>query len=34
MEVSPMIHDAVCELLDSDGRFELGPTIKNLARLP
>ncbi len=34
MEVSPMIHDAVRELLDSDGRFELGPTIKDLARLP
>ena len=29
-----MIHDAVCGLLEADGRFELGPTIKDLARLP
>ncbi len=34
MEISPMIHDAVRNLLESDGRFELGPTIKDLARLP
>ena len=34
LEISPMIHDAVCSLLKSDGRFELGPTIKDLARLP
>ncbi len=34
MEISPMIHDAVLALLESDGRFELGPTIKDLARLP
>ncbi len=34
MEISPMIHDAVRTLLESDGRFELGPTIKDLARLP
>jgi release factor glutamine methyltransferase len=34
MEVSPMIHDAVCSLLKSNGHFELGPTIKDLARLP
>jgi release factor glutamine methyltransferase len=34
MEISPMIHDAVRRLLESDGRFELGPTIKDLARLP
>lgn len=34
MEISPMIHDAVRALLESDGRFELGPTIKDLARLP
>ncbi|MEN6458407.1 MAG: HemK/PrmC family methyltransferase [Thermoguttaceae bacterium] len=34
MEISPTIHDAVCKLLESDGRFELGPTIKDLARLP
>ena len=29
-----MIHDAVRALLEADGRFELGPTIKDLARLP
>jgi release factor glutamine methyltransferase len=34
MEISPMIHDAVRALLEADGRFELGPTIKDLARLP
>ena len=34
MEISPMIHDAVRTLLEADGRFELGPTIKDLARLP
>jgi release factor glutamine methyltransferase len=34
VEISPMIHDAVRKLLESDGRFELGPTIKDLARLP
>ena len=34
MEISPMIHDAVCTLLEADGHFELGPTIKDLARLP
>ena len=34
MEISPMIHDAVRKLLEADGRFELGPTIKDLARLP
>ena len=34
MEISPMIHDAVRALLESDSRFELGPTIKDLARLP
>jgi release factor glutamine methyltransferase len=33
-EISPMIHDAVCSLLKSDARFELGPTIKDIARLP
>ena len=32
MEISPTIHDAVCSLLKSDGRFELGPTIKDLAQ--
>ena len=34
MEISPMIHDAVQSLLEADNRFELGPTIKDLARLP
>ena len=34
MEVSPMIHDAVRSLLNSDGRFEVGTTIKDIARLP
>ena len=34
MEISPMIHDAVRGLIEADGRFELGPTIKDLARLP
>ena len=34
MEVSPMIHDAVRALISSDGRFELVPTIKDIARLP
>jgi len=34
METSPMIHDAVCSLLKKDGRFEIGPTIKDIARLP
>jgi release factor glutamine methyltransferase len=32
-EISPMIHDAVCALLQKDHRFELGPTIKDIARL-
>jgi hypothetical protein len=34
MEISPMIHDAVRSLLEADGRFEVGPSIKDLARLP
>ena len=34
MEIGPAIHDAVCSLLNGDGRFELGQTIKDLARLP
>jgi release factor glutamine methyltransferase len=33
-EISPMIHDAVCSLLRNEARFELGPTIKDIARLP
>jgi release factor glutamine methyltransferase len=34
MEISPTIHDAVRSLLESNARFELGPTTKDLARLP
>ena len=34
MEISPTIAAAVQALLESDARFELGPTIKDLARLP
>jgi release factor glutamine methyltransferase len=34
VEVSPMIHDAVCDLVTSNGRFELGETVKDLARQP
>ena len=34
MEISPMIHDTVRRLLEADPRFHLGPTIKDLARLP
>lgn len=34
MEISPTIHDRVRALLASDARFELLPTIKDLARLP
>lgn len=34
MEISPMIHEAVSKLVEADGRFHLGPTIKDLARHP
>ena len=34
IEISPTIHDAVLAIFESDARFELGPTIKDLARLP
>jgi release factor glutamine methyltransferase len=34
MEISPLRHEAVQALLASDGRFQAGPTIKDLARLP
>ena len=34
LEISPTIHDRVRMLLDADGHFEVGPTIKDLARLP
>ncbi len=33
IEISPMIHDAVRSSLNGDGRFELGATIKDIARL-
>jgi len=34
MEISPTIHEAVQALLAGDERFQVGPTIKDLARLP
>lgn len=34
IEIGPAIHDAASGLLAADARFELGPTIKDLARLP
>jgi release factor glutamine methyltransferase len=34
IEISPMIHDAARQLLESDGRFDACETIKDLARLP
>ncbi|MEN6451292.1 MAG: peptide chain release factor N(5)-glutamine methyltransferase [Thermoguttaceae bacterium] len=34
VEISPTIHDAARAIVESDGRLELGPTIKDLARLP
>jgi release factor glutamine methyltransferase len=34
LEISPMIHDAVQALLTANTRFEPGPTVKDLARLP
>jgi release factor glutamine methyltransferase len=34
LEIGPAIHEAVRTLLEADGHFELGPTIKDLARLP
>lgn len=34
MEINPALHDAVRTLIQSDGRFQLGATIKDLARLP
>ena len=34
IEISPMVHDAVRALLEADDRFQLGPTVKDLARLP
>jgi release factor glutamine methyltransferase len=34
VEISPTVHDAVRRLLEADERFQPGPTIKDLARLP
>jgi len=34
VEISPMIHDAVRQLIQADGRLELQETIKDLARRP
>jgi release factor glutamine methyltransferase len=34
MEMSPMIHEAICAMVSADSRYELGPTMKDLARLP
>ena len=34
IEISPIIHDDARSILESDDRFELAPTIKDLARLP
>jgi release factor glutamine methyltransferase len=34
IEISPMVHDAVIELVEADERLQLAPTIKDLARLP
>lgn len=33
-EISPMICQRVCELVEADGRFRLGPVVRDLARLP
>jgi len=34
IEISPMIHDAVCAILEADDHFQLGPTLKDLAQRP
>ena len=34
VEISPMIHEAVCRLIDADTRFQLSQTVADLARLP
>jgi release factor glutamine methyltransferase len=34
VEISPMIHDAVCAILDGQPTLQRGTTIKDLARLP
>ncbi|MGB9688926.1 peptide chain release factor N(5)-glutamine methyltransferase [Thermogutta sp.] len=33
-EISPMIHDAARQIVAADSRFELGATVRDLARLP
>jgi release factor glutamine methyltransferase len=33
LEISPALHDRVQSLIQADGRFEPGPTVKDLARL-
>jgi release factor glutamine methyltransferase len=33
-EISPMICEQVCELMKAEPRFELGPVVRDLARLP
>lgn len=33
-EISPMICEQVCDLILADSRFELGPVVRDLARLP
>lgn len=33
-EISPMICEQVCELIKAEPRFELGPVVRDLARLP
>ena len=34
VEINPALCDAVQSLIEADGRFERGPTVKDLARLP
>ena len=34
VEISPMIHQSVCEIVSAEPRLELGPTVKDLARHP
>jgi release factor glutamine methyltransferase len=34
IEISPMIHDAVCAIVQAEPRLRLEPTVKDLARLP
>ncbi len=34
VEISPMIHEAARALVAADGRFQVGPTVMDLARLP